>query len=389
MQQLELYVAFSAAYDGCEDCARQALDSGSVGVNQQSDSSAFDLMQWAMWGDQEGNNDTRRVQELLLSRGAKSGSQAEQITRSGSLGSDRLPSHAVVAETQQTERNAETSQAEQITRSGSLGSDRLPSHTIVAETQQTERNAETCEQSHTRACDPAHAGQPYKFFSAAFAGCRRCVRRFTEEGGDPAAQSKGRRHNALDWATFGKAEGEDADWVIGFLDGKGLKRTTRVKVDDVQEPTERRRREKEKEHWRDPRPQWQPPPGGEPKAPMTPEHRPSPPWFLTTSKAPPSAPCRGPRTPNRLVPEAQPERGQPAPPRDYNLHGIAKPPSVVSVSHGVFGGKGSATEEGRSQPACASTAREGAEAAVHTEAVEDSTTVASGNVQWPWNLLSS
>jgi hypothetical protein len=95
----------------------------------------------------------------------------------------------------------------------------------TAETPKKERIAKTCAQSHTRACTTATLGQPYRFFSAAFAGCVRCVRRYIKDGGDPAASlaDDGTRWNALDWAIFGKEmEGQDTDWVIGFLEGKGV-----------------------------------------------------------------------------------------------------------------------------------------------------------------------
>ena len=192
-QQPQLYAAFSAAYDGCVDCVRKALDDKEVHVDQRSDSAAFDLMQWAAWGNQEAGNDTTAVQELLLERGA---------TR------------------QPDGKRAKTGSAE------STCSQQWP---------RAERR-DLCAQSHTRACDATHTGQPYLFFSAAFAGCPQCVRRYIEEGGDAAVQCHRGVHNALGWAELGKREGQDTDWVIGYLEGKGFKRKFEEQRDDFQEP---------------------------------------------------------------------------------------------------------------------------------------------------------
>ena len=51
-------------------------------------------------------------------------------------------------------------------------------------------------------------------------------------------QTESRAHNALDWAILGKREQKDTDWVIGFLEGKGLKRTPDEEIDDFQGPLE-------------------------------------------------------------------------------------------------------------------------------------------------------
>jgi len=153
--------------------------------------------------------------------------------------------------------------------SGSSGSAGPTSGSVVAETQQEgkkrkEASAETCAELRARACDALRTDQPYQFFLAAFAGCSRCVRRYIEDGGDPAVSSQSGRHNALDWANFGKQERQSADRVIVFLQGLGVKgKRCDNTMDTVQEPTE------------------------EPPARETDN---SPPGLLTTSKAPPAAP---------------------------------------------------------------------------------------------------
>jgi len=101
--------------------------------------------------------------------------------------------------------------------------DRNPAFVLEdsGETQQEERIAQICAQSHTRACRTDALGQPYRFFSAAFAGCPRCVRRYVDDSGDPAVVQGGM--TALDWAIFSKdQEEQDTDWVIEFLQGKGV-----------------------------------------------------------------------------------------------------------------------------------------------------------------------
>ena len=62
----------------------------------------------------------------------------------------------------------------------------------------------------------------YRFFSAAFAGCRWCVQWYVRNGLDPAIESDSRSHNALDWAVFGHQQGQQTDWVAGFLVAKGV-----------------------------------------------------------------------------------------------------------------------------------------------------------------------
>jgi hypothetical protein len=154
-------------------------------------------------------------------------------------------------------------------RSRSSGSAGPTSGSVVADAQQQgkerkEASAEKCTGPHTRACDALHAGQPYQFFSAAFAGCYRCVRRYIEDGGDPAVSSQSGRHNALDWANFGKHERQSTDRVIGFLQGLGVKgKRCDNTMDAGEEPTE------------------EPPRRETDNSPQVP---------LTTSKAPPAAP---------------------------------------------------------------------------------------------------
>ena len=159
-QQPDLYLAFSAAYDGCVDCVRQALNSGAVAVNQMSDSSAFDLMQWAIWGQAVGKNDTLGVQNLLLERGAR---------RTPSSNILKAPSaeRTVVFVKEETQPRPSTASASVGSRGATICTD-----VIKQEDKKRKRpGADTCAESHTRACSASHTGQPYLFFSAAFAGC--------------------------------------------------------------------------------------------------------------------------------------------------------------------------------------------------------------------------
>jgi len=54
--------------------------------------------------------------------------------------------------------------------------------TWVMQRRSRTEHADLCAQTHRRACDAAHTGQRYLFFSAAFSGCPQCVRRYVEEG---------------------------------------------------------------------------------------------------------------------------------------------------------------------------------------------------------------
>jgi len=179
--QKDLYRAFSAAYDGCVKCVEKALDEGEVLVNQRSDSAAFDLMQWAVWGQIKARNNTTEVQELLLARGA---------TRQPDCSSAKTAFPAI--------------------------RDAVPGGTGYRS------RRPRCAERHTKACNVANTGPKYQFFSAAFAGCRWCVQWYVQNGLDPAIESDSRSHNALDWAVFGHEQGQQTDWVAGFLVAKGV-----------------------------------------------------------------------------------------------------------------------------------------------------------------------
>jgi hypothetical protein len=217
-RQPQLYAAFSAAYDGCVVCVRQALDAGAVEVNQQSDNSTFNLMEWAVWGHQDAGNDTDAVQQLLRQLGASRHRNGKSV-ETGSA-------ERTLAFVQEKSRVEQSTVVEQSTANGSIDTGRIGGP------------EEMCTQSHRRVCDADHTGQPYQFFSAAFAGCARCVRQYIEEGGDPAVQTRPKTRSALEWARVGKEEGRDTDWVIGFLEGKALKRKLKEQTDNFQEPLE-------------------------------------------------------------------------------------------------------------------------------------------------------
>jgi len=126
---------------------------------------------------------------------------------------------------------------EESTASGSSSSDgsRIPA--VLAGRRQNGKegkqpSSETWARSHMRACNEDNTGRKRRFFSAAYAGCRMCARRYIQGGMNPAVQSDSGRHNALDWAMLGHAEGQDTDWVIGFLEGKGVEPLFQVEADD-------------------------------------------------------------------------------------------------------------------------------------------------------------
>jgi hypothetical protein len=85
-----LYSFFSAAFDGCELCVREALQAGHVKVNERSDVKGYTVLSWALWGQSQGH-DTAGVQRLLLEHGAVSLSgKGKSATPKQTAGAARL-----------------------------------------------------------------------------------------------------------------------------------------------------------------------------------------------------------------------------------------------------------------------------------------------------------
>ena len=239
--QPELHAAFSAAYDGCDICVAKALDSGKVLVNQRSDTSAFDLWQWAIWGQDKGLKDTSKVQDLLKRRGAIVPEKGKD-----DVGSTSLPSERKVVFVKATDSAGPATLA-----SLSVGQERAAGHTGQKATQGAagraqrplaDHGAHQTDKERTRIHDkaraPHHNGQPHLFFSAAYAGCEVCVRRYVEQDRvDPTVTSESGRANAMLWAVYGQRKGHNTAWVRGFLYGRGLpypQKKSRETVDTAQ-----------------------------------------------------------------------------------------------------------------------------------------------------------
>jgi len=137
-------------------------------------------MDYAIWGQQDGRNDTRSVQELLARYGAA-----------------RRPNG-------------------QAPKSGSR-----------------------CGQTHDRACSVSDTGPEGRFLSAAYAGRRQCVLGHVAAGGDLAVKSRSGHRNAIGWATHEKTEGLHTDWVMGFLESQGVKPVFYTPDDGLEWPWQR------------------------------------------------------------------------------------------------------------------------------------------------------
>jgi hypothetical protein len=153
-----------AAAEGCKQCARAAVEQDHVDPVELLRGGEYDVVSWALDGARMGNQ-TAWVQGYLAGKGADPSIRTTRPTGTG------------------------------------IG----------------------CGSLHDAACSPYHFRQPYKLFSAAFDGCRDCVRAYIEdELLDPNVRSESGEFNALSWALAGASKGQDANWVQGFLEARGV-----------------------------------------------------------------------------------------------------------------------------------------------------------------------
>ena len=90
--------------------------------------------------------------------------------------------------------------------------------------------------THTAASSAGYCCQPYKLFSAAYDGCRECVRASIEdELVDPRVESP-QGTNALDWALQGAASDRETNWVQGYLEARGVRRCGAGRLDRPRAP---------------------------------------------------------------------------------------------------------------------------------------------------------
>ena len=237
-KQPDLYAAFSAAYDGCAECVAGALDSGKVRVDQCSDHNGHDLVAWSKWGLDQGVGAEKiyQVLQVLAARGAlipqellrrwKASTSNEELPRSSApnlrCSTTFAPAdcHAGPVDAGRTARSPAPSAGDSPERG-----ERRAGSSMTEDVQPSTADWESgCRQQHQKACGPHNQGEPCLFYSAVYDGCETCVRHYIEHGNvHPGVTTDAGRTNALLWAVYGRANGLDADWVRGFLEGKGVR----------------------------------------------------------------------------------------------------------------------------------------------------------------------
>jgi hypothetical protein len=232
-----LYSTFWAAYDGCQECVAEALASGAVLVNQQSDRWRYTLMDWAVWGHQRGGRDTRSVQDLLVDHGAMRPSCGRLHTSAWNKPRRRPDLYKALS----AAYDGCAGCVQQLLQSGTVRVDDVSDtcyYTLMDWALWGEQHGgnntssvqqllvrpvemlQLCGQLHNKACRDNRNTSRYRYFSAAFAGCTQCVRWYICAGVHPAVVSENQVYNALDWAIFGMTEHQDTDWVRGFLEAR-------------------------------------------------------------------------------------------------------------------------------------------------------------------------
>jgi hypothetical protein len=192
----EVYTFFSAAYDGCKECVKQALlVDKTVKASTLSDHGSFTAESWAEWGASEAGKDTVAVLDILA-----------RCRAMEALPNSSMESAAHVAGPV----------------SGSLcGDGTAPEYCWV-----NVRVPKPCGKEHQLQWEQRlpEKGVNYEFLMAAHTGCKDCVMHFVErEGQDVNMASHGGLWTVLSWAKHGVVAGYDTGFVCNYLVRRGAR----------------------------------------------------------------------------------------------------------------------------------------------------------------------